>query len=56
MPDEDEKLHLGAGHIYKLPGFVENAPPVLKELIKNDPSVAQYMESISVHMGNNETK
>ena len=54
MADDDEKLHLGAGHIYKLPGFAENAPPVLKDLIKNDPSVAEYMESISLQMGNDE--
>ena len=46
MADNDDNLHLGAGHIYKLPGFAENAPPVLKDLIMNDPSVAEYLETV----------
>jgi hypothetical protein len=56
MADNDENLHLGAGHIYKLPGFVDNAPAVLKDLIKNDPSVAEYLGSMSIQMGTEDKK
>jgi hypothetical protein len=27
MEDHNEELHLGAGHLYKLPCFAESAPP-----------------------------
>jgi silicon transporter len=45
-PDHVENLPRGAGHMYKLPGFYEDAPDSLKELIKADPIVRKYMESI----------
>jgi len=46
MGDNDENLHLGAGHMVKLPGFDENAPDSLKELFKSDVSVREYLSSI----------
>jgi silicon transporter len=46
MADDEGNLHLGAGHLYKLPGFFEDAPESLKELMKNDPSIVEYIHSI----------
>jgi len=42
----DETPTVGAGHLYKLPAFAENAPEALKELMKKDPSIAVYIESL----------
>lgn len=36
----------GVGHMTKLPGFADNAPAELQELMKTDPAVAAYIESI----------
>jgi hypothetical protein len=44
--DDSEKMHLGPGHPRKLPGFVENAPPSLLKLMKSDPSVKAYLNSM----------
>ena len=44
--DHEEDLHVGAGHLLKLPAFAEHAPDALKELWKKDPSVREYLESI----------
>lgn len=52
MADEEENLHLGAGHIYKLPGFADNAPDALKKLIKGNKSVEEYLSTISLQLGN----
>jgi hypothetical protein len=41
--DDNEAIHLGPGHLYKLPGFAMNAPPSLLKLMKADPSVAEYI-------------
>jgi silicon transporter len=41
--DDNEAIHLGAGHLYKLPGFATNVPPSLLKLMKADPSVAEYL-------------
>jgi hypothetical protein len=41
MGDDSDQLHLGPGHLIKLPGFPENAPAALKELTASDPSVAK---------------
>jgi hypothetical protein len=46
MGDDSDQLHLGPGHLIKLPGFPENAPASLKALCAADPSVAQYLNSI----------
>ena len=45
MEDKPDALPIGPGHIFKLPGFVEDVrmPPALKELLANDPSVARYV-------------
>lgn len=48
--DDYNNLHVGTGHLVKLPGFVElldNAPPALRSLAKKDASVFSYLaESI----------
>jgi hypothetical protein len=45
MGDHDD-MNTGVGHIAKLPGFIEGAPETLKTLVKKDPTVLHYMESI----------
>jgi silicon transporter len=44
--DDDEQIHMGPGHPRKLPGFAENAPPALQALMKSDPSVKAYLDSM----------
>ena len=44
--DDSNQLPLGVGHLVKLPGFSDNAPKSLKKLLKKDPSVAQYINSV----------
>jgi hypothetical protein len=51
LKDQD---HMGPGHPRKLPGVAENAPPSLAKLMKTDPRVAEYLESIH-KMENGET-
>jgi hypothetical protein len=46
MGDDEEQLHLGPGHMVKLPGFAEDAPAALRELMESDPSVVEYINSI----------
>jgi hypothetical protein len=49
MGDDDKELmtHVGPGHIAKLPGFdLDHAPPALKQLLKKDPSVRQFVNDI----------
>ena len=46
MGDDQRQLPMGAGHMVKLPGFSDNAPPALKRLLKKDPSVGAYINSI----------
>ena len=46
MEDHVENLQTGPGHMYKLPGFYEDAPDSLKELVSKDPAVQAYMRSI----------
>jgi silicon transporter len=45
--DDEKALHFGAGHLLKLPGFVD-APAQLKQLLKNDESVREFLDSLSV--------
>jgi len=56
LKDDGERLHVGVGHLVKLPGFLENAPPDLVDLLRTDPIVAMYVnrymddiESVSVN-------
>merc|ERR1711915_443943 len=46
MGDNNTQLQTGPGHMVKLPGFADNAPPALKRLLKKDPSVGAYINSI----------
>ena len=50
--DDYQVLHLGAGHIYKLPGFRDDAPQKLKTLIRKDPKVREYLNSAVAGMEN----
>jgi len=51
--DDSQRLG-GAGHPVKLPGFYEAAPNSLKKLMKNDPSVREYIDGIKVGSGDGE--
>jgi hypothetical protein len=44
--DNADDLHLGAGHMIKLPGFAENAPPALKKPFEKDESVRAYLSTL----------
>jgi hypothetical protein len=44
--DNADDLYLGVGHMIKLPGFAENAPPALKLLFEKDESVRAYISSL----------
>lgn len=44
--DNLDKLHVGAGHLVKLPAFAEDAPEALKELARQDTAVQEYISSI----------
>ena len=46
LGDNEEQLHAGPGHLVKLPGFVDGAPSALRDLLKSDPSVLHYLNSI----------
>jgi len=46
MSDHAENLPIGPGHPVKLPNFAETAPKSLQKLLKKDPSVAQYLNSV----------
>jgi Silicon transporter len=46
MPDDEEVLEYGAGHIVKLPGFIDHAPANLKALMTSDPNVSKYIASL----------
>ncbi|CAB9499993.1 expressed unknown protein [Seminavis robusta] len=48
--DNYTNLHLGTGHIVKLPGFQDDAPARLKHLLKTDESVRQYLNSALADM------
>mmetsp|Transcript_51914 Transcript_51914/g.62410 ORF Transcript_51914/g.62410 Transcript_51914/m.62410 type:complete len:505 (-) Transcript_51914:211-1725(-) len=45
---EDKPVAAGAGHIFKLPGFVD-MPEALEALMLNDPTVAEFIRKISQH-------
>jgi len=46
MGDDDAQLPLGAGHMLKLPAFMDNAPKSLQKLMRKDPSVGQYINGV----------
>lgn len=46
MGVNEDNLHLGAGQPYKLPGFAEDAPESLKELMESYPSIVENINSI----------
>jgi len=46
MGDDAAQLSLGAGHIVKLPGFSDNAPLALQQLLENDLSVGTYINEV----------
>jgi len=52
MSDDEGNLQLGAGHLVKLPGFSDNAPPALQDLVKQNSSVERYIEELGQRMDN----
>jgi hypothetical protein len=46
LADDYNNLNAGVGHLYKLTGFLENAPASLKALTASDPAVKEYLDSI----------
>mmetsp|Transcript_9611 Transcript_9611/g.12164 ORF Transcript_9611/g.12164 Transcript_9611/m.12164 type:complete len:220 (+) Transcript_9611:2-661(+) len=44
--EDNSGLQAGVGHPVKLPAFAENAPPSLQKLMKKDPSVRQWLNSV----------
>lgn len=51
MKDDNTVLEYGPGHIVKLPNFIDHAPESLKALLEKDPSVAQFVKSLTVANG-----
>ena len=51
MGDDSDNVLMGPGHIYKLPGFADTAPQALKDLMKMDPSVHDFISSITAKPG-----
>jgi hypothetical protein len=44
--DNEDDIHIGAGHMRKLPAFIETAPDALKALMENDPAVMEFVQSV----------
>ena len=51
MADDQTKLNTGAGHMIKLPAYVENAPKSLIELMETDEGVKEFVRQLSLHGG-----
>ena len=51
MADDQTKLNAGAGHMIKLPAYVENAPKSLIELMETDEGVKEFVRQLSLHGG-----
>jgi len=50
----DDEDAAGVGHMVKLPGFADmELPPSLEKLMRDDPSVAEYIRSVSKQMEEN---
>ena len=52
MSDDDNKLHLGAGHLVKLPNFTDGAPHALQVLVAQDKAVQRHLNEIAQRVGN----
>ena len=52
MADDDNKLHLGAGHLVKLPNFTDGAPHALQVLVAQDKAVQRHLNEIAQRVGN----
>jgi len=46
MSDHSARMNVGPGHPVKLPNFQEAAPKSLQKLLKKDPTVGDYLNSI----------
>uniref|UniRef100_A0A7S2RTW3 Silicon transporter n=1 Tax=Eucampia antarctica TaxID=49252 RepID=A0A7S2RTW3_9STRA len=53
MTDQSTRINVGPGHIVKLPNFAETAPKSLQQLLKKDPSVGAYINSITAGADDN---
>ena len=56
MADQPTRINVGPGHIVKLSNFSGSSPKSLQKLLKKDPSVGAYINSITagaVVTGNN---
>merc|ERR1712127_561142 len=47
MDDDASQLQFGTGHMVKLPNFGDRAPASLKKLLKKDPAVNFYLQSVA---------
>merc|ERR1711915_381596 len=50
MGDDTDLPYVGTGHLVKLPGFSENAPKSLKDLMKKDDNVKNYLNDVAENM------
>jgi len=50
MGDDSALPHVGTGHLVKLPGFSENAPKSLKDLMRKDDNVKNYLNDVAEKM------
>ena len=46
MEDHESKLNMGTGHPVKPPGFVDEVPKALQDLLDSNPEVEEYVKSI----------
>jgi len=51
MGDDYTHLQVGAGHMVKLPAYIENAPKSLIELMQTDDAVKEFVRQLSLHGG-----
>ena len=51
MGDDDAQLVIGAGHMVKLPLFLNNAPKSLQKLMRKDPSIAEFINNMVDEIG-----
>ena len=46
LANNNEQLHLGPGHMLKLPSFAEGAPATLQEFMESNESIVAYIMSL----------
>jgi len=51
MGDDYSHLQVGAGHMTKLPAYVQNAPSALIQLMETDEAVMEFVRQLSIHGG-----